>query len=310
MRRRFRLEWLLALGGVIFLVIGLASGWDEISESFDWTPGRFLIALAISFAGLTAVALSWAVLHSGPERARAFRSYLLVQPAKHVPGGVAHPMSLISASSREGSVAGSTTLFLRFSLLLVSGGMAHGLILLFAWDQTLLAVGAVIASIGAGAVAFSSRLAARVEEWIPKVMKRFGKDDRSSDARRPVSAVQTLGAWLWATLGIAGLAGGFAVLASSFQGMPSPVVLAGAFGVSWAVGYLLVPFPAGLGVRETALLLFLGSTVGAGPVIAASVLQRVCQMVAELLGVLLGGVLGARERRLSRTTPDPVTPEP
>ncbi|HEX5912388.1 MAG TPA: hypothetical protein VFY54_04585, partial [Rubrobacter sp.] len=292
------------------LAVGLANGWGDISESFDWAPGRFLIALAVTFAGLTAVALSWAVLHSGEERARAFRSYLLVQPAKHVPGGVAHPLSLISASSRDGSVAGSTTLFLRYSLLLVSGGLVHGLLLLFSWDQTLVAVGAVAAGVGAGAVAFSSRLAGRVEDWIPRIMKRFGKTDRTTETGRPVSAVQVLGAWLWATLGIAGLAGGFAVLASSFEGMPAPVVLAGAFGVSWAIGYLLVPFPAGLGVRETALLVFLGSTVGAGPVIAASLLQRVCQMAAELLGVLLGGFLGARERRHSRSTPNPVTPDP
>jgi uncharacterized membrane protein YbhN (UPF0104 family) len=55
------------------------------------------------------------------------------------------------------------------------------------------------------------------------------------------------------------------------------------------VGYLAVPFPSGIGIREGALALVLPAT-GLAPLVAVSGIHRLVSMVAELL------VLGASQR--------------
>jgi uncharacterized membrane protein YbhN (UPF0104 family) len=92
-----------------------------------------------------------------------------------------------------------------------------------------------------------------------------------------------------ALVGMAFLSAGFAILAVSAEGMPNPVLLVGAFALAWVVGYLIVPFPAGLGLREAALVVILGSLAPSyGSVLAAAVIQRLCQVVAEVIAVAFG----------------------
>ena len=51
--------------------------------------------------------------------------------------------------------------------------------------------------------------------------------------------------------------------------------------LSWALGYAAVVFPAGVGVREAALIAVLGATAGTPELIAAAVAHRLATIVAE-----------------------------
>jgi SAM-dependent methyltransferase len=105
--------------------------------------------------------------------------------------------------------------------------------------------------------------------------------------------------WSVAQMAAAGLA--FSVLLSSVAPPDvkvSPVVVLPAFALAWTVGYVAVPVPAGLGVREGVLIALLAPLIGTAPLIAASLFQRLVAMGVEvtLFAVSRPG------RRVSTTT--------
>jgi uncharacterized membrane protein YbhN (UPF0104 family) len=76
-------------------------------------------------------------------------------------------------------------------------------------------------------------------------------------------------------------------------------VAAASFCLAWGLGYVVLPVPSGLGVREAVLIAALPGVV-AGSLLAASVAQRLLTLVAEavMTGVAHGRGLAAR--RLAR----------
>ncbi len=59
-----------------------------------------------------------------------------------------------------------------------------------------------------------------------------------------------------------------------------------AFGFAWTIGFVAIPFPSGIGIREAALILTIGSGAPTSYVIAASVSHRLVSMMAELLMIV------------------------
>ena len=79
----------------------------------------------------------------------------------------------------------------------------------------------------------------------------------------------------------------FAVLLSAIHTLPEPTIAVSAFGAAWTIGFLAVPFPAGVGVREAVLIALVGRTTGAGAVIAASVAHRVVTIIGEFVFIVV-----------------------
>ena len=59
----------------------------------------------------------------------------------------------------------------------------------------------------------------------------------------------------------------------------------GAFGAAYAGGYLALPAPAGIGVREGLLVALLAGSVPTEDLVALAVVQRVLITVSELVPV-------------------------
>jgi uncharacterized membrane protein YbhN (UPF0104 family) len=79
------------------------------------------------------------------------------------------------------------------------------------------------------------------------------------------------------------LALSFWVLVASF-GVSAPIVpVASAFAAAYVVGYLFIPAPAGLGIRESFLIAFLTPHVGVGSAGALAVIARIWTTVVELV---------------------------
>jgi uncharacterized membrane protein YbhN (UPF0104 family) len=91
--------------------------------------------------------------------------------------------------------------------------------------------------------------------------------------------------YLWAlvTIGVACVA--YSLLLGSLHTGANVVTIFCAFALSWVIGFLAVPIPAGVGVRE-ALLVALIPGVGAAPVLAASLALRLLTIGTEVLAVL------------------------
>jgi uncharacterized membrane protein YbhN (UPF0104 family) len=107
----------------------------------------------------------------------------------------------------------------------------------------------------------------------------------------------------WALLTIGALCAAYTVLLSSLVSGVNPFRVFCAFAVSWVIGFLAIPIPAGVGVRE-ALLVGLVPGVGTAPLLAASLALRLLSIGAELLA-LAGNKLVARRYT---ATPAPESP--
>jgi len=71
----------------------------------------------------------------------------------------------------------------------------------------------------------------------------------------------------------------------------SLAVATGAFAAAWVAGYLVIGAPAGLGVREAALLVLLAPTMGEPAAAALGLSLRICSTVSDLLTLMIGWLL-------------------
>lgn len=74
------------------------------------------------------------------------------------------------------------------------------------------------------------------------------------------------------------------------------LILAGAYSLSWAVGFLLPGAPGGLGVREAALALLLTGTYTPDVIFTLSIMSRVSSVAADVLIFGFGLTLSRRYR--------------
>ena len=106
----------------------------------------------------------------------------------------------------------------------------------------------------------------------------------------------------WALVTIGSLCAAYAILLRSLVHGVNPFVVFSAFAVSWVIGFVVVPIPAGVGIREAVLVALLPG-IGAAPLLAASLALRLLSIGTELLSILANRVVGRRYAR-------PLDPEP
>ena len=77
------------------------------------------------------------------------------------------------------------------------------------------------------------------------------------------------------------------------------VVATGAYAFAWATGLLTFVVPAGVGVREGAMILVLSPLIGTGPAYAVAVVSRLVFTLADAVAAGIAFLLG---RQASRST--------
>lgn len=88
------------------------------------------------------------------------------------------------------------------------------------------------------------------------------------------------------------------LFAGNVFGAPSNEIVAatGVFAIAWAMGFIALVSPAGIGVREAILLAGLTPVYGAGTALGVAILFRIVTSVGDGLGSVIGFVA---ERRLN-----------
>jgi uncharacterized membrane protein YbhN (UPF0104 family) len=107
----------------------------------------------------------------------------------------------------------------------------------------------------------------------------------------------------WAFVDIACFAASFAVLLHDLdptQSIPAGIAVA---ATAWWVGFLVVPLPSGLGVREAVIVALLPGAA-TGHLLAASLVQRLGMIGVEVAAVVV--TRGARRVRSSRDAKAPI----
>ena len=283
-RRRLGLALRLGFGvaGVIFMVIAFRQTWNRSHGHV--VPGwQYLLgAELLTIVGLAGASRGWVCLFEGQGSARILaEAFYSAQVGKYVPGAIWQAVGQVTLSRRGGvSLTRATTTFPVHALTQAASGGT---------------VGATIALVGIHLSA-GVRLAAllglllllplrrtwmlKVLGWFPRLLKRV--EAESLPSQRAILLSYAWGIW---TLLFTGTA--FALLAYRLDAASPAAAAVPAFALAWTVGFLAVPFPAGIGIREAVLVAALSSPSGTAPVIVASIVHRLVTMVGELVMILV-----------------------
>lgn len=259
----------LALGGMLFLGLKLHEYWAQVPWfQVGGVEVLALAALVTCHAAAGAIlALAWASLlrHLGvaaPD-AWAFRVYGTSQIAKYLPGNVFHFLGRQAIATADGYAAGPVvrSAFWELAAISASGASFALLALPSVLDvPPLSAIAAFVIAVGGGLGLAHRRLGRHVARAL---------------------ALHTLFHAISAAIFLACLellAPAAVVLSADRLGM-----LCGAYVVAWLAGIATPGAPAGMGVREVALLWLLGPVVEPAALVAATVVSRL---------VMIGGDLG------------------
>lgn len=295
-------RWLAA--GLVALLAGaliwsLAGQWRQVGRELGRLPGAALLAAgAFSLAATLAYLPAWraalaAVGAPIPARQGA-RVFFVGQLGKYLPGSVwplLAQMELARGRVSRDRVAIGALLQLALSVLVLSLlGLAA---VPLAARLPAAARAAILAAAAGGLVVVWPPVLTRVLAVLLRVL-----------GRPPLGQQVPGGALLrsagWSALAALALAGQAAALARGMGTGPRDSLLAGAaLLLSLAAGILVVPVPAGAGVREGVLVLLLHGRLGLAEATALALLSRLLLTGAD--GVL--AALGAWWGRAGRPGP-------
>ncbi|HEV7762072.1 MAG TPA: lysylphosphatidylglycerol synthase transmembrane domain-containing protein [Acidimicrobiales bacterium] len=291
-----------AIGAVLAVIAGVFVGralvreWDEVSSSLsDASPGWIVVAVVLAIAGMTAIALPWRrALHLlGAELSwgQTIARYYLGEVGKYVPGGVWPVLGRGELARRAGvgrapaysSVALSLiTLYLAamfLALLGVPAMMGEGSGGGYFWVLLLLPL---------GLVGLHHAVLERVRGLGERVLRR--PINTTIPPWRATLSLVVLYVPAWLLIGTAtwAIARGLGQDVAWLDVAPAAVL-------SWIVGFVLVPVPGGVGVREAAFVAAV-SGMDSGVAAATAVLARAVFVLVDALGALGASGWLARHR--------------
>jgi hypothetical protein len=258
-----------------------------LHDSTDVTlpgPAALGVAAVVCLGAIVCAGRAWSVLFNDHftkhgDRVAARGGFYVSQPMKYLPvGGVVQAASQLSLASSAGVPVGRVAVAFPVSAVCsVSAGATLSAGLVFDPDLSPWVRGLCLLGL-ASPLLLHRRLMAAVLSGARHVVHRIPKPDRLPLQRN------ILASYGWAALAIAAFSTAYAVLLSSVTDADTPTIVFSAYALSWTIGFLAIPIPAGVGVRE-ALLVALIPGVGVGPILAASLGLRLLAIVTELIAI-------------------------
>lgn len=284
---------LIGLLGLGFVVRELARSWTEVVEiTSDAEIGWLVVAFLCGLSAMTVIGLAWWVsLRMLDHRRSAFdtlRRYFVGQLGKYVPGGI-WPVVGRAEMARRGGVPGATaygSTVLSLALTYLAAVLLAGLALLsgagatggVAWQPVLLLL-------PLGLLA----LHPRVVKVGLRVLRRLTRRELAVPIPRWRATVFLLLAHLPAWLAISAATW---LVAYALTGQaPEVRNLVFATTLSWVVGFIAVPVPGGIGVREAVFVAAATSLPSVGIAAAVSVVARVVFILVDVAGAGLTSLL-------------------
>jgi hypothetical protein len=264
----------VAAGGAI--VWAVIKAWPVAQQYLVPRPLLFAVVLALSIMGCLAGAASWAVLIGGVgARMRPFIAFIASQPAKYLPlGGAMQFATVVDLSTEEGAARrGVAATFVLHALICVSAACALG---------SLEAVNPIEPSrrmiIACGLLAWLMLLPS-VRALLERVLARGPRFLHVALTR---STSRFALSFLWVSVSFVLGATCFTLLLVPHPQGSDLLVVVPAFILAWGAGFVALPFPSGIGVRELVLALLIPGHPAAA-IMAASLAQRCVVLIAELV---------------------------
>jgi uncharacterized membrane protein YbhN (UPF0104 family) len=291
-RRLLRL--VLALAALGFLGYGLAANWDDTTAAVARiSPWAVAGAFAAVLAGQFFMLLAWRQVLAGlgsplPVRI-AGRIMFVGQLGKYIPGAIWAYAAMMDLGRDHGSPPRRTFACISLALVINLGvGIAVAAATLAtqevvrqAWYLLLLLPVIAIC------------LHPKVLTWGLNLALRLARRDTLDTVLPGRTVLIAVG---WTTVGW--LVYGLHTWALSGR-WDLYVVATGAYAFAWATGLLTVLVPAGVGVREGALVLVLHPIIGTGAALAVAVVSRLAFTLADLTAAGLAFLLGRQPSKVA-----------
>jgi glycosyltransferase 2 family protein len=294
---------LVAAGATFFFVNALWRNADVLGAlTWDvWAWGCMLgSVLLLSVATLLGGGI-WALILSSTGARLPLRQAVAIvavsQFAKYMPGNVAHHVGRVLLAKSAGLSVPVVLQSMVFETLWALASAALVCVLAMLWltcegscfhnalpipMSGLLGL-VVLLTLG------PSVMVGLLARWWPVLLGRLGLGASQGRPRWPtVMAVQLL-------YGLAFVLAGVVLYWQSYVLFNAPAMnlglAAGAFAAAWVAGYLVVGAPAGIGVREAALLVLLAPAMGEPAAASLGLSLRISSTASDLLVLLVGWAL-------------------
>lgn len=271
----------LALG--VYAIARDAEGfWRAIDQI---GPGRILVALLLVLLGLLSTAEAWrwsvAAVAGTLGRATAWRVFFVTQLGKYLPGSVWTVVGQVDAAARHGlsrsRMAVGALLYIAVHVL--TGSLLAAALLPWQASTAVTDFRWALLAVPLSIVALLPPVLTRVIDLGLRLIRREPLPRRltTRDLARPAGWMLPM----WAAFGGAGT-----VLSAPFTDLglvPLTLAVTGAFALGWVAGLLIVPAPAGLGVRDAVLVLTLSPLLGLTAATSVAITLRVVHTGGDLL---------------------------
>ena len=312
-----RSPWLraaLLIGAVGLAGYGLVSQWPQVHAALGQLDGWDVAGAAMcAIAGLGCMMLAWrallADLGSRLPLPAAIRVMFVGQLGKYVPGAVWAVAAQVELARdyavprRRSATASLVSMAVTLVVGLVAAGVTLPLVSAHAVRQywwVLAVTPLVVVCLYPPVIKFGLDRVLRVLRRAPLE----GSVGRGGMAR-------ALG---WTTLGWLFYGAHAWFLISVFAGKSGHTfaLSLGAYALAWAVGFLIIFFPGGIGPREVALIAVLAPVMPSASALVVALVSRVVMTVGDLAWAGAGLAIGRASRpagpRDSRPSPDPGPP--
>ncbi|MFI6293055.1 YbhN family protein [Nonomuraea sp. NPDC050790] len=288
LRRLLRV--LLALVALGFLGYGLARNWDETTAALSGlSPWALAGAFAAVLAGQFCMLVAWREVLAGlgsPLSLRVSGRIMFVgQLGKYIPGSVWAYAAMMDLGRDHGSpprrtfacISLALVINLGVALTIAAATLATHEALRKAW-YLLLIVPVIVVCLHPKVLTWGLNLALRLARKEPLESVLPGRTVL-------VAAAWTALGWLIYGVHTMLLAGRWDLY----------VLATGAYAFAWATGLLTFVVPAGVGVREGALVLVFTPLIGTGAAFAVALLSRVAFTLADAVAAGIAFLLGRQE---------------
>ena len=289
----------------VFVVIALAffgfalvKAWSDTNGDLPSVP-RLVAAGLLWAGGLMAGAWAWALLLGGGRRLHHGAGFVVSQLAKYVPGGIWQATGQVGLAKSAGiPVSQGATAFSVLAICQVIAGCTFGIALAVTWTDAAPWIRILCAAGGLAALALLDR---RWMVWALHKIPRF------RDAREALVPPQRMIFFAWGASVVTLLAtgGAYVILLGSFGAVHNPMFVLSAYAAAWTVGFVAVPIPSGVGVREAVLVFILHGTFPSSVLVATSVYHRLTSVAAEGLMALIASQQLRPRRNKAVPQPEP-----
>ena len=285
---------LLAL---LLLVLALReNGREALDAARDVGAASALGSLLAVLVGLLASAMVWRALLADLGTSLALRPalhvFFLGQLGKYVPGSVfaiAAQMELGRSQGAPRSRVGTASL-LFMGVLVAAGLLAAAVALPLTSPDALRDYAWVLLVLPLGLAVLHPPVLTRLVGALLKVLRREPLERPLS--RRGVASALGWALVMWAAYGVHLW---LLVRPQETTGRADLLLLSlGAYALAWTAGFLFVVAPAGVGVREVALVAALAPVLDEAAALAVAVLSRVLMTLGDLLWGSAGAALRPR----------------